>query len=113
MVASILFFAMFMTRKRNYKIFASSSSRRQRTGYLDAVPNTSTDHLLDDSDSEGDFFFDEYDDDRNSTERAGEIDEDDQDDDRSYDGQAQQNWWNDTQTSKVEARKQQPRVKSG
>jgi hypothetical protein len=49
MVASILFFAMFITRKRDYKIFGRSSSQ---TGYLD---NESTDRLLlSDSDSEYD-----------------------------------------------------------
>ena len=60
MVASILFFAMFMTRKRNYKIFArnSSSPSSPRTGYLDAAhPNESLDRLLDPSDSEADSLF--------------------------------------------------------
>ncbi|CAN9103405.1 unnamed protein product [Alternaria alternata] len=51
MVASILFFAMFMTRKRDFKIFGRSS---QRTGYLDNTPNESTDRLLQ-SDSDSDF----------------------------------------------------------
>jgi hypothetical protein len=52
MVASILFFAMFITRKRDFKIFGRSS---QRTGYLDSSPGESTDHLLpSDSDSEYD-----------------------------------------------------------
>jgi hypothetical protein len=52
MVASILFFAMFMTRKRDFKIFGRSSLR---TGYLDNTPNESTDNLLPpDNDSEYD-----------------------------------------------------------
>lgn len=51
MVASILFFAMFITRKRNYKIFGASSSRN---GYLDDAPNDSMDRLLQQSDSDSD-----------------------------------------------------------
>lgn len=51
MVASILFFAMFITRKRNYKIFAPLSSR---SGYLDSIPNESMDNLLPSSDSDSD-----------------------------------------------------------
>jgi hypothetical protein len=51
MVASILFFAMFITRKRDFKIFSRSSPR---TGYLDNAPNESTDHLLP-SDSESEY----------------------------------------------------------
>ncbi|KAF1946901.1 hypothetical protein EJ02DRAFT_418245 [Clathrospora elynae] len=50
MVSSILFFAMFITRKRDYKIFDRSSPR---TGYLDNPANGSTDRLLpSDRDSE-------------------------------------------------------------
>ncbi|KAH9868931.1 hypothetical protein J1614_008006 [Plenodomus biglobosus] len=57
MVASILFFAMFMTRKRDYKIFDRSSAQN---GYLDGDPNVSTDRLLppgSESDSEFDEIF--------------------------------------------------------
>jgi len=52
MVASILFFAMFITRKRNYKIFGRSA---QRQGFLDNTPNESTDRLLQHSDSDSEF----------------------------------------------------------
>lgn len=54
MVSSILFFAMFMTRKQGYKIFGRSSSR---TGYLEGDSSHSTEQLLPsstDSDSEFD-----------------------------------------------------------
>lgn len=55
MVASILFFAMFITRKRDFKIFGSSS---QREGYLDHAPRESTDRLIQsDSDSEYDEIY--------------------------------------------------------
>ncbi|KAF1830737.1 hypothetical protein BDW02DRAFT_88746 [Decorospora gaudefroyi] len=43
MVASILFFAMYITRKRDYDIFGRSSPQR---GYLDHSPSRSTDNLL-------------------------------------------------------------------
>lgn len=52
MVASILFGAMFLTRKREYRVLDRSSPR---TGYLDSDSQSSTDHLLSyptDSDSE-------------------------------------------------------------
>lgn len=53
-VASILFFAMFMTRRRGFRIFGESS---KRAGYLDSpMSNDSSDRLLSyDSDGEGEF----------------------------------------------------------
>jgi hypothetical protein len=52
MVASILFGAMFLTRKRDFRVLDRSS---QRTGYLDGDAQSSSEHLLpSDSDSEFD-----------------------------------------------------------
>ncbi|CAO2652831.1 Nn.00g022420.m01.CDS01 [Neocucurbitaria sp. VM-36] len=55
MVASILFFAMFITRKRDFKIL-DRSSPSSGTGYLDGASNGSTDYLLpEDTDTDSEY----------------------------------------------------------
>jgi hypothetical protein len=60
MVATILFGSMALTRRRNYRIFGSSSSSSTGSlGYLDSDTQRSSDALLayPDSDSDADYYY--------------------------------------------------------